>query len=144
MNKNYECSICEKKGVKLWRPNGETNPLVCASCAEERQSSIKYLEQTWVKMGNHYVSGYKEEKLLNHVCKIDEKGKVHLHNENIPKKNQNGAVDDLIITFKENCNEKSTCITRMIPAVLNELGEILINKPIPRELYILWEKLPTR
>ncbi len=144
MNKNYVCSICGKNGVKLWRPNSEVSPLVCAICAEKRQSSIKYLEQTWVKTGEHYVSEYKEKRLLSHVCKIDDRGKVYLYNENMPKKNQKGFADDLTITIQEDSKESSKYITHMIPAVINELGEIIIHTSIPKELYRLWEKLPTR
>ena len=37
MYKGYKCSICGAQNVKLWRPEWQARPLICAECAEERQ-----------------------------------------------------------------------------------------------------------
>ena len=47
MSKECKCSFCGRKGVKLWHPLGEENPLICATCAEKRQSSLTYNEYRW-------------------------------------------------------------------------------------------------
>ena len=44
---NYVCSICGKRNVKLWRPYMGTEPLICAECAEKRQSPREYREEVW-------------------------------------------------------------------------------------------------
>ena len=47
MGKKYECSFCKKAGVKLWHPMEGNAPLICAKCAEIRQSKILYNEYIW-------------------------------------------------------------------------------------------------
>ena len=47
MSKKYECSFCNKTGVKLWHPIEENAPLICAKCAEIRQSKMLYNEYVW-------------------------------------------------------------------------------------------------
>ena len=44
MKKVYKCSICSRQNVKLWRPYMGTEPLICAKCAEERQTTEEYDE----------------------------------------------------------------------------------------------------
>lgn len=41
---NYVCSICRKRNVKLWRPYMDTR-LICAECAEKRQSPHEHVEK---------------------------------------------------------------------------------------------------
>lgn len=43
----YDCSICGKSGIKLWRPETSTKPLVCADCAKKLQVSRKGLKIKW-------------------------------------------------------------------------------------------------
>ena len=39
MEETYVCSVCKKRGVKLWRPSGTSGPLLCEKCARERKTS---------------------------------------------------------------------------------------------------------
>ena len=48
-NETYRCHICGKKGVKLWRPYGDSEPFICATCAEKRQIKMTYCKRVWSK-----------------------------------------------------------------------------------------------
>lgn len=54
---NYVCSICGKRNVKLWRPYMDTTPLICAECAEKRQTPYEYEETIWQKEDNGWYTG---------------------------------------------------------------------------------------
>ena len=74
---NYVCSVCGKRNVKLWRPFSNVAPLICAECAEERQTPIMYEEVIWKKKNT---GGYKVEltgkKIKMPKWKVDENGLV--------------------------------------------------------------------
>ena len=54
---NYVCSICGKRNVKLWRPYMDNAPLICAECAEKRQTPQKYEETIWKKESEGHYTG---------------------------------------------------------------------------------------
>lgn len=44
---SYFCHRCNSKGVKLWRPYGDTKPLLCARCAAlETGEDISSMDST--------------------------------------------------------------------------------------------------
>lgn len=74
---NYVCSICGKRNVKLWRPYMGTAPLICAKCAEKRQSPQEYEETIWKKEGeDQYVGTFTGKKLPLPKWEVNDKGKV--------------------------------------------------------------------
>lgn len=74
MGKKYECSFCKKAGVKLWHPMEGNAPLICAKCAEIRQSKILYNEYAWSRdKRSAHLTGKK--KVLP-IWAVNEKGEV--------------------------------------------------------------------
>ena len=142
---NYACAICGKQNVKLWRPYSDTEPLICATCAEERQSPIEYDERTWEKRpGGAYVGTPTRKKLLLEKWNVDEKGKVPSYHGPVPKGLPIIMTDQLIVDLKDVSEAYSSGETTMIPAVPNESAGFWAYSAVPEDRCKWWEGLPTR
>ena len=74
MKKTYNCSFCDRNAVKLWHPMNDVAPLICAKCAEKRQSALTYNEYKWSK--NKREATLTGRKLPLAKWTVDEKGEV--------------------------------------------------------------------
>lgn len=144
MCKEYKCSICGKLGVKLWRPYGGCELLVCAECAEKRQSPIEYDEVTWKKEGEKYIGEPTGRKLLLENWKVNEKGKVQNYDGPGPEGIQREMTYQLIVNFKKYGYASGK--TTLIPAIPYENcdDEFWKYGATPQEKVEWWENLPTR
>ena len=144
MKKNYVCSICGRKNVKLWRPYIDEEPLICATCAEERQSPREYSECIWERRGGHYIGTPSGRTLLLPKWKVNEYGKIPSYfgpdHSGINKENTN----QLIVNLKNVSKAYPSGETIMIPAVPNENDEFLDYNFISKDNYIWWNALPTK
>lgn len=142
---NYVCSICGKKHVKLWRPYEDTTPLVCATCAEKRQSPREYDECVWKKRSpDHYIGIPTGKKICLKKWKVNKKGKIPSYHGLEPKKLPPTKTDQLIINLNDVSEAYSSGETTMIPAIPDENGDFLGYTCVPKKLRVWWEKLPTR
>lgn len=117
--KNYLCSNCGNRDVKLWRPDKDTTPLICAECAEKHQ----------IPMGNK-----KEKSHTFPKWKVNEKGQIPSYHEGA------GTTNVLVVSLAD-CD-----FTELVPAILNEDGRFCTyeNMQQKKELYKWWEELATR
>lgn len=142
--KIYACTICGKEQVKLWRPYMGTDLLICATCAEERQSPMEYDEHTWKEKSGLYVGTPTGKKLPLTKWEVNEKGKIPSYYgpgpEGLPMK----MTDQLIVNLKDVSKSYSSGKTTMIPAVPDEDGIFWGYSSVPEECCKWWEKLPTR
>lgn len=136
----YVCAFCGREHVKLWRPYMGTEPLICAICAEERQSTRKHEEVTWRKEGDHYIGTPTGKLLTLPKWTVNEKGRIPSMHGPGPDGIQLEMTDQLIINFKE--NSESWCT--MVPAVPDENGDFWGYTAVPDEGVKWWRNLPTR
>lgn len=141
---NYVCSICGKKHVKLWRPYMYTSPLVCAVCAEQRQSPRKYDEMLWKEEGDHYVGTSTGKTLPLDAWHVDEKGRVPSYDGPGPKELPKEMTDQLIVNLKDVSKSYTSGETTIVPAIPDEYGEFWGYTSVPAEHVKWWEELPTR
>lgn len=146
MEKRYKCSLCGRSGVKLWRPYWETEILVCASCAEKRQSPLTFNEYTWELKTNGEILGTPTGKVLEFPkWKVDEKGKIpyrvafSVGSPNPIKTDQLSV--DLSKDFPESFPSKETSL---IPAVPKGEDSFWGYTSVPESQCQWWEQLPTR
>ena len=144
MKKPYECSICGKQNVKLWRPYMDTEPLICATCAEERQSPEEYDEYTWEKHEDNYIGTPTGKKLPLPKWEVNAEGKVPSYFGPGP----NGVImemtDQLIVNLKDVSQSYSSGETTMIPAIPDENGDFWGYTSVPGARCRWWNKLPTK
>ena len=144
MKKPYECSICGKQNVKLWRPYMGTEPLICATCAEERQSPKEYDECIWKMKGDHYVGTPTERKLPLPKWKVNAEGKVPSYFGPGPDGLPMEMTDQLIVNLKDVSQAYSSGETAMIPAVPDEDGDYWGYTSVPEDRCKWWNELPTK
>ena len=144
MDSSYKCFICGREKVKLWRPYMDTEPLICAKCAEERQSSREYQECIYEKSGDIYVGRYTGKWLALPKWTVDEKGKVPSYDGPGPE----ATLPQLTVQFIVNLNGVSESYssgeTVLIPAIPNEDGEFWGYTSVPEDDCKKWEDLPTK
>ena len=141
MDVKYECSFCGKNGRKLWKPLIKKEPLICAKCAEKRQTQIIYLQRAYAKIGDKYVVTGTKGKAILPKWKVDKNGQVPSYDEPSIEGTPKVMVDNLQITVKyENGKIKNY---NMFPAVLNKKGGFYRYESIPDKDYDAWEELPT-
>lgn len=142
---NYVCSICEKRNVKLWRPYGDTEPLVCAECAEKRQSPHEYAEMSWSKQKDGSYKGIPTGKMLPlPKWTVNAKGKVPIYEGPGPEGAPPIMTDQLIVDLRDVSKAYSSGSTTLIPASPDEDGEFWCYTSVPEEVCKWWEELPTR
>ncbi len=144
MDNSYACTLCGKSKVKLWRPYSDTAPLICAECAEKRQSELECDEFIWLKDScGRLVRGRSTGKRIPRPkWKVNDKGMVP-HPESILVPDEAGIrveeTDQLIVDLS---NE--TLKVTLIPAIKDEHGNFFTYSKIPIAEFCDWEKLPTR
>lgn len=142
---NYVCSICGKRNVKLWRPYMDTTPLICAECAEKRQTPYEYEETIWQKEDTGWYTGkFTGKKLPLPKWKVDEKGKVPSYQGPGPDGEPRSMTDQLIVDLSDVSTSYTSGSTSMVPACPDEDGEFWGYTSVPEENCKWWEELPTR
>lgn len=125
---NYQCDFCGRSDVKLWKPYSLEEPLICAECAERRQSKLNYV----VRDENNKAQG----KSILPSWTVDNKGKVSAYNGTSEK------VDNLIIDMKD---VGGSFRQTVFPAVVDNENTVFYEyHSIPKDAYQKWEELPTR
>ena len=144
VNKAYECSVCGNTHVKLWRPYMATAPLICASCAEARQTPYEYNECIWEKVADGYVGHHTGRKLPLPKWEVASNGKIPAYHDPGPKGLPMEMTDQLIIDLKDVSKSYSSGRTNMVPAVPDEEGNFWGYTSVPEERCKWWEELPTK
>lgn len=144
MNLNYCCSVCGKQNVKLWRPYNDTTPLICATCAEERQSEIYYDEKVWEKRSDCFVGNPTGQKLILPKWEVDQNGKVPSPFGPGPEELDEEKTDQLIINLSDVSKNYISGETTVIPAMPDEDGNFWAYTAVPEDKVNWWENLPTR
>lgn len=142
---NYVCSICGKRNVKLWRPYMGTSPLICAECAEERQTPQEYDETIWNKEADGFYTGtVTDKKLPLPKWKVNENGKVPSYFGPGPEGAPESMTDQLIVNLADVSTSYSSGSTSMVPAAPDADGDFWGYTSVPEEVCKWWEELPTR
>lgn len=145
MSRDYVCSICGKKNVKLWRPYMCTAPLVCAECAEKRQTIMECKDGTWVKDGNYYIKEENRKLIKLPKWKIDDKGLIPSRFGPGPDGLPESMTDQLIIDLSDLQGVNFTNEVSMVPASPTEDGSGFYGyTSVPENICKWWENLPTR
>ena len=146
MEKNYQCSICGREGVKLWRPYMDTSPLVCASCAEARQSPRLYQEHTWEKnlQGPGYIGKPTGKEFPLPKWTIDASGKIPSRYGYGPEGLPIQFTDQLEVDLRDVSESYQSGETNMIPAVPDEDGYFWGYTSVPEDRCIWWKNLPNK
>lgn len=149
MKIEYGCSICGKKNVKLWRPYGDSAPLICAECAEERQSPMEYTELIWKKdegYDDRWIGtpNKDKKKLPLPKWKVDEMGRVPTYDGPGPEGLPPTMTDQLIVDLCDVSKAYSSGRTTMIPACPDEDGNFWCYTVVPEDVCKWWNELPTR
>lgn len=146
MKIEYVCSICGKKNVKLWRPYGDSAPLICAECAEKRQTPREYRETIWTKVGEDHFSGkFTGEKFPLPKWKVNQEGKIPTDIGPVLEEMKIPMTDQLIVDISDVSKAYSSGSTTMIPACLtDEEDNFWCYTVVPEEACKCWDELPTR
>ena len=144
--KNYKCAICGREHSKLWRPYMDVEPLICATCAEEMQSSMEYDEVVWEKDGttNGYIGNPTGVKLPLPRWTINDDGKIPSYNGPGPDGLPDMLTDQLIVDLSNKFKNYSSGHTTIIPAVPYGNDGFWGYTAVPEDLCEWWRKLPTR
>lgn len=147
MKIQYACSVCKRDGIKLWRPSGNTKPLICATCAEELQTPQEYDECIWEKNPEGtWIGTPTGKKLPLDKWQVDEKGLIPsshgIGHDELPL----SMTDQLIIDLSTVSESYSSGCTSMLPAVPdpNQDDEFWAYTAVPEDRCKWWEELPTR
>lgn len=143
MKKTYACSVCEKENVKLWRPYMGTEPLICAVCAEKRQSPRKYDECIWEEREDKYIGIPTGRKLPLAKWKIDDEGKIPSFSGPGHDGKPLDMTDQLEVDLRK-ISSYTSGKTTMIAAIPDEYGGFWGYTSVPQELCKWWTELPTR
>lgn len=143
-NNNCVCSICGRKGVKLWRPYMSTRPLICAECAEKRQVPRECDKVIWRKENGQHVGKVTDEKISLPKWKVDKKGKIPSAFGPGPKGEPESMTDQLLIDLSRDFKSYSSGRTSMVPACPDEDGDFWGYTSVPDEVCKWWSELPTR
>lgn len=134
MEKTYECSICKRKNVKLWRPYMDTKPLICAVCAEERQSLEMYDERAWKKVSGIYKGKLTGTKLPLPKWKINEEGNIPSYKGPGPYGEPIEMIDNIRVNIEEFPNIASLKSICMVPAIADGEGCFYADNFVPEQL----------
>ena len=141
----YKCSFCGRNNVKLWRPYGDLEPLICAKCAEKYQSPLEYEECEWKKVGNEYIGKPTGRILPLPKWEVNKQGKIPSY---FPPQLGPTAIfstemtNRLLVDISEVSDAYTSGRTTIVPAILAENGEFWGYAPIPELDYKIWEELP--
>lgn len=145
MKIQYSCSVCKREGIKLWRPYGDVKPLICATCAEERQSPQEYDECIWEeKPDGTWVGTPTGKKLPLEKWNVDEKGCIPygIGHDGLPL----SMTDQLIVDLSTVSESYTSGSTTMLPAVPDpeQDDDFWAYTSVPEDRCKWWEELPTR
>ena len=143
----YQCAVCGKENVKLWRPYGNNAPLICATCAEERQTPIMYNEISWreeiVNDKKCFFGTPTGKKLPLKRWMVDAKGNIPLCESPGPDGTPAGITKNLIVDLRGISESYKTGNTTMVPAIFDpSCGEFWTSGAVPQELVKAWEEWP--
>ena len=142
---NYVCSICGKRNVKLWRPYMDTSPLICAECAEKRQSPREYEEKVWsTNEKGWYCGRFTQKKLPLPKWEVNEKGKIPTDMGPGPEGMPIPMTDQLLVDLSDVSTSYTSGNTSMVPACPDDDGNFWGYTSVPEETCKWWEELPTR
>ena len=123
--RDYKCYICGKKGVKRWRPYGDSDPFICAQCAEKRQIKMQYNKRIWSKNPDGTVEGVRTFRWMPlPIWTVNEDGLVpsyegpNQNGENIP------STPRLIIYLERGISERHSGKTELLPAIPHKNGGV--------------------
>lgn len=142
--KDYVCSICGRKGIKLWRPYMGTGPLICAECAEKRQVPRECNKVVWGKEKGQYVGKSTDEKISLPRWKVNEKGKIPSAFGPGPKGEPEVMTDQLQLDLSKVSKSYSSGRTSMVPACPADDRSFWGYTAVPDEVCKWWAELPTR
>ena len=150
-NELYACSVCGKKGVKLWRPYGDDEPLICAVCAEKLQSPMQYKELVWEEKSDGTFIGHavllengKPQMRDLPRWRVDENGNVPDYTGPVPVGCPDQVTDQLIVDLSSISKAWQSGETTIVPACPTKDGQIYSYGAVPESLCEWWRKLPTR
>lgn len=128
------------------RPYGDSAPLICAECAEERQSPREYREKIWTKLGEDHFSGtYTGKKLPLPKWKVNENGKIPTNMGPAPEgMTKIPMTDKLLVDISDVSKAYSSGSTTMIPACPDGDGNFWCYTVVPEDVCKWWSELPTR
>ena len=143
----YNCAICGKTNIKLWRPKTSTKPLICADCAEKMQSPRKGLKIKWSKKSKKGMLEFPEgtfskKKIPMDKWSVSDNGTIPSALGNDPEGNPVIMTECLKVNLSSHgFNGNIT----LIPAIPDENGIYLDSNEIYHTGKIdLWKQLPTR
>ena len=149
--RNYVCSICGKKNVKLWRPYMDEYPLVCAECAEKRQVPIEYDELSWETNSKKdkdcfpLIGKPTGKKLILPKWKVNEEGLVPSYLGPDHEGKLIPITDQLIIDLSDLfSSDNYSGQTTMIPACPNGDNLFYSYSSVPDDVCKWWKKLSTK
>ena len=145
MGDHYKCTLCGRSNVKLWRPYLCSQPLICAACAEKRQSPLKYPEfeavedkdgkSHWELTGRNFSFP---------KWKVDDKGQIPYHVMFGMQKPTQVRTDQLYIDLTSFDRKRfPSKKTNLVPAIPDGKGFWGYIK-VPDSRHEWWENLPTR
>ena len=144
MSKEYSCSLCGRKHVKLWRPYMDIEPLICASCAEKLQVPRTYDEQEWSSDGEHFIGTPTGKKLPLPKWTVDKEGLVPSYHGPLPKECEvDNRTDQLIVNLKDVHESYSSGETTLVPAIPDNAGTFWGYTSVPEYAVKRWQNWPT-
>lgn len=145
---NYVCSICGKRNVKLWCPHigirGELQLLICAECAEKRQSLREFREEVWKT--NNICESYTFTAMTHPLpkWKVNKKGKIPTAEASVFDGRPLPMTDKLWVDLSD-ISTAYPGATLMMPACPDEKGFFWdYDTSVPEKSRKWWKKLPTR
>ncbi len=121
-----------------------TEPLICAECAEKRQTARECSEVIWRKEKGKYVGKITDKKFSLPKWKVDENGKIPSWNGPGPKGMLERKQDQLTIDLSKDSKSYSSGRTSMVPACPDEDGDFWGYTSVTDEVCKWWDELPTR
>jgi len=147
---SYVCAICGATRVKLWRPYGSPDPLICANCAEELQSPQEQEErEPWVEStlpnGDPcWTAGFTGKKIPMGKWVVGDDGTIPSHiGSSGPDGKWEPMTDQLGVDLKGKFEGYSSGDTSIVPAVPYSISGTYTYHKVPDEGCDWWNKLPT-
>lgn len=145
MKHNYSCACCGRKNVKLWRPYGYSSPLICATCAEKKQSVRKCKEVVWKNDGDRLIGKHTGKIITLPKWKVDKDGKIPAKIDLGPDGKPVLYTDQLVVNLQDVSDEYiGASNTTVIPAAPDEDGNFWCYTAVPEDKVKWWTNLPTR
>lgn len=141
----YRCHICGRKGVKLWRPKGDSEPFICANCAEKRQLRMTYNKRVWLKNSDGTFDGVNIFKWIPlPPWNVNAEGLVPSYDGPGPDGIHEPSTEKLIIFLEKGLSERQYGKVELLPAIPHKNGGVWTYAATPEECMTWWRNLPTR